>query len=152
MRPASAIIYQYLCVSPEYLLLQQSLVKALFGLRLQMMRNAKERAGCASSLNTPISYEYIRQLQGGSNIGVFPKFETLRSLKCILFLSFTSHVIPCYLHLSTIFHLISCLHLIPAFTTKLTFVPTFPAEKRVVSINIATSAGENKPNRSFETK
>lgn len=103
MRPASAIIYQYLCVSPEYLLLQQSLVKALFGLKLQMMRNAKERACCASSLNTPISYEYIRQSQGGSNISVFAKFETLRSLKYILFLSFKSHVYifplsSCYFH------------------------------------------------------
>ena len=149
MRPASAIIYQYLCVSPEYLLLQQSLVKALFGLKLQMMRNANERACCASSLNTPISYEYIRQLQSGRNISVFLNVYTLRSLKYIFFLSFKSHV---YIFPQTIFHLISCLHLIPAFTTKLTFVPTFPAEKRVVSINIATSAGENKPNLSYETK
>lgn len=103
MSSASAIIYQYLCVSPEYILLQQSLVKALFGLNLQMTRNAKERACCASSFHMNISY---RQAQGGRNISVVLKRLNPEITKVYIHIV-SIFQIPC-LHLSSIFQSISC--------------------------------------------
>ncbi len=74
---------------------------------------------------------------------VFLNFMNLEITEVYLFSIFQVPMITSCQYLPVNFML--WIRRILAFSTKLTFLPTFPAEERVASISIATSAGENKP-------